>query len=81
RCIALHVHHGLSANADAWLAHCAETAQALGARFVAARVDVPRASGQGIEASARDARSRALETMCARYGARTLWLAQPADDQ
>lgn len=81
RCIALHVHHGLSANADAWLAHCAETAQALGARFDAARVDVPRASGQGIEASARDARYRALETMCARYGARTLWLAQHADDQ
>ncbi|ARL96933.1 tRNA lysidine(34) synthetase TilS [Burkholderia pseudomallei] len=81
RCIALHVHHGLSANADAWLAHCAETAQALGARFGAARVDVPRASGQGIEASARDARYRALETMCARYGARTLWLAQHADDQ
>ncbi|AIP63389.2 tRNA lysidine(34) synthetase TilS [Burkholderia thailandensis] len=81
RCIALHVHHGLSANADAWLAHCAETAQALGVRFDAARVDVPRASGQGVEASARDVRYRALETMCARYGARALWLAQHADDQ
>ncbi|ALX42214.1 tRNA lysidine(34) synthetase TilS [Burkholderia humptydooensis] len=81
RCIALHVHHGLSANADAWLAHCAETAEALGVRFDAARVDVPCASGQGVEASAREARYRALETMCARHGARTLWLAQHADDQ
>ncbi|MET5012662.1 ATP-binding protein, partial [Burkholderia pseudomallei] len=62
-------------------AHCAETSQALGARCDAARGDVPRASGQVIEASARDARYRALETMGARYGARTLWLAQHADEQ
>ncbi|KVD69286.1 tRNA(Ile)-lysidine synthase [Burkholderia sp. ABCPW 14] len=81
RCVALHVHHGLSPNADAWLAHCAETADALGVRFDAAHVDVPRASGQGVEASARDARYRALETMCVRHGARALWLAQHADDQ
>ncbi|AOK46679.1 tRNA(Ile)-lysidine synthase [Burkholderia sp. MSMB617WGS] len=81
RCIALHVHHGLSANADAWLAHCAETASALGVQFDAARVDVSRASGQGVEASARDARYRALESMCARHGVHALWLAQHADDQ
>ncbi|KVE27300.1 tRNA(Ile)-lysidine synthase [Burkholderia singularis] len=81
RCVGLHVHHGLSPNADAWLAHCEQEAHALGVRFDAMRVDVPRASGQGIEASAREARYRALDAMCARHHAPVLWLAQHADDQ
>ncbi|KVO93330.1 tRNA lysidine(34) synthetase TilS [Burkholderia ubonensis] len=81
RCIALHVHHGLSANADAWAAHAAASAAKLGVAFDSMRVDVPRNSGAGIEASARESRYAALDAMCERHGAAVLWLAQHADDQ
>ncbi|WP_368620784.1 tRNA lysidine(34) synthetase TilS [Paraburkholderia sp. BR13444] len=81
RCVALHVHHGLSPNADAWLAHCEAFARERGVEFDARRVDVSRAPGVSIEAAARDARYRALDAMCATHGISTLWLAQHADDQ
>lgn len=81
RCVALHVHHGLSPNADRWQAHCEASAGALGVRFDAERVRVRRESGESLEAAAREARYRALDTMCARQGAAVLWLAHHADDQ
>ncbi|NVI07680.1 tRNA lysidine(34) synthetase TilS [Paraburkholderia youngii] len=81
RCVALHVHHGLSPNADAWLAHCEAFARERGVEFDARRVDVSHAPGVSIEAAARDARYRALDAMCATHGISTLWLAQHADDQ
>ncbi|WP_233863143.1 tRNA lysidine(34) synthetase TilS [Paraburkholderia adhaesiva] len=81
RCIALHVHHGLSPNADAWLAHCAATASALGVAFDARRVELARDDPAGVEAAAREARYGALGEMCALHGAQSLWLAQHADDQ
>jgi tRNA(Ile)-lysidine synthase len=81
RCIALHVHHGLSAHADAWLAHCEAFAHERGVEFDARRVDVSRDAGVGVEAAARDARYRALDAMCAAHGVHALWLAQHADDQ
>lgn len=81
RCIALHVHHGLSANANAWAAHAQATATRLGVAFESMRVDVPRDSGLGIEASARESRYAALDAMCEAHGAAALWIAQHADDQ
>ncbi len=81
RCVALHVHHGLSPNADAWLLHGAATAHALGVAFDARRVQVARDDAAGVEAAARAARYRALDEMCAAHGADVLWLAQHADDQ
>ncbi|MFC5427731.1 tRNA lysidine(34) synthetase TilS [Paraburkholderia denitrificans] len=81
RCVALHVHHGLSPNADRWLAHCAATASVLGVAFDARHIAVARADRAGIEAAAREARYGALDEMCAAYGAQSLWLAQHADDQ
>ncbi len=81
RAVALHVHHGLSPHADAWLAHCETFARERGVEFDAQRVEVSRASGVSVEAAARDARYRALDAMCAMHGIRTLWLAQHADDQ
>jgi tRNA(Ile)-lysidine synthase len=67
RVIALHIHHGLSPNADAWAAHCHAFAQTLGVRFASRQVDVVREGGESLEAAARDARY--------------LWLAHHADDQ
>lgn len=81
RCVVLHVHHGLSPNADRWLAHCEATAQALGVRFDAEHVRVRRDGGESLEAAAREARYRALDLMCRRQGAAALWLAHHADDQ
>jgi tRNA(Ile)-lysidine synthase len=81
RVVALHVHHGLSPNADAWSAHCESFADSLGVRFAARCVDVVRAGGESLEAAARDARYRALDQLCDEHGAKSLWLAHHADDQ
>jgi tRNA(Ile)-lysidine synthase len=81
RVVALHVHHGLSPNADAWAAHCESFADSLGVRFAARHVEIVRAGGESLEAAARDARYRALDALCDEYGARALWLAHHADDQ
>jgi tRNA(Ile)-lysidine synthase len=81
RCIALHVHHGLSSHADQWLAHCEVFARERGIAFAAERVEVVCGAGVSVEAAARDARYRALDTLCAQHGVTTLWLAQHADDQ
>ncbi|WP_321925355.1 tRNA lysidine(34) synthetase TilS [Paraburkholderia guartelaensis] len=81
RLVALHVHHGLSPNADAWLAHCETTARAYDVTFDARRVELARDDAAGVEAAARDARYRALDAMCAAHGVQALWLAQHADDQ
>ncbi|WP_322043315.1 tRNA lysidine(34) synthetase TilS [Paraburkholderia sp. J67] len=81
RLVALHVHHGLSPNADAWLAHCEATANSYGVTFDARLVEVAHDDAAGVEAAARDARYRALDAMCAAHGVHSLWLAQHADDQ
>jgi tRNA(Ile)-lysidine synthase len=81
RVIALHVHHGLSPNADAWAAHCAGFARSLGVVFASREVDIVREGGESLEAAARDARYRALDSLCTEHDARALWLAHHADDQ
>lgn len=56
---ALHVHHGLSPNADSWAAHCQHLCQQwhIPCEVLRVRVD---GREQGIEAAARDARYQAL---------------------
>lgn len=58
---AMHVHHGLSAHADAWAQHCQQVCQQYAVPLQVVRVNVDKASGQGIEASARAARYEALK--------------------
>ena len=53
---AVHVHHGLSANADRWAAFCADYCRDLGIDLLVERVEVDRHSGLGLEAAAREAR-------------------------
>ena len=55
---AVHVHHGLSANADRWAAFCADYCRDLGIDLLVERVEVDRHSGLGLEAAAREARYR-----------------------
>jgi tRNA(Ile)-lysidine synthase len=74
----LHVHHGLSANADAWAQHVTSTCSALGVpcRVLNVQVDRTRAS---LEASAREVRHAALAA--ALQPGDALLLAHHADDQ
>src|SRR5262245_54809605 len=76
---AAHVDHGLNPQSAEWSEHCARTAEALGVDFVAARVAVDRASGEGLEAAAREARYGALRDLLA--PGEWLLTAHHADDQ
>ena len=60
---ALHVHHGLMDEADAWAEHCAQACRTLDVPLRIVRVLVDR-RGEGLEAAARTARHAAfVETM------------------
>jgi tRNA(Ile)-lysidine synthase len=74
---ALHVHHGLSPNADGWAAFCAAECAARGVPFALARVAVARGGGTSVEAEARAARHRAFAGLAVDAVA----LAHHADDQ
>ena len=76
---AIHVHHGLHAQADDWAGHCAERCHALDIALDVVKVEVPRDSGLGPEAAARLARRQAFAEVL-RSG-ETLALAQHRDDQ
>lgn len=78
--LAFHVHHGISPNADAWLAHCEQTCAALGVQFEATRVVLEK-SKSGVEAAARKLRYAALGAMCQGHGARLMLTAHHLDDQ
>ena len=56
---AIHVHHGLSPNADAWAAFCRRLCKRWGVSLRIAKVKVRRC-GKGLEAAARDARYEAF---------------------
>jgi tRNA(Ile)-lysidine synthase len=84
--LALHVQHGLSPNADAWLAHCADQCRRWGQRhpglrFVSQRLTGRPAKGESVEAWARQARYRALHAMALAHGAGMVLLGQHRRDQ
>ncbi len=58
RLSAIHIHHGISQHANHWAEFCAGLCADI--PFQAVRVDVPRDSGLGLEAAAREARYRVL---------------------
>ncbi|MBV8037737.1 tRNA lysidine(34) synthetase TilS [Roseateles sp.] len=81
RVVALHVHHGLQAQADDWAVHCERTARELGAEFSCTRLGGSPAAGDSVEAWARAGRHRALHDMAVAAGADLLLLAQHRRDQ
>ncbi|WP_199027086.1 MULTISPECIES: tRNA lysidine(34) synthetase TilS [Ralstonia] len=81
RLVALHIHHGLQADADAWESACARMAQAARVEFHARRVNVATDAGRGVEAAAREARYAALADLCVQTGATILLTAHHQDDQ
>jgi tRNA(Ile)-lysidine synthase len=60
RLAAIHIHHGLSPNADAWADFCTGYCERLGIPLTIRHVTVDFSSGQGIEAAARAARYSAF---------------------
>ena len=74
---AIHVHHGLHPEADAWAAHCQRACDARGVPLTVVRVQVGQ--GASIEEAARDARYAAFAEVLA-PGAELL-LAHHRDDQ
>ncbi len=79
--LAIHIHHGLSTHADAWLAACEREARLRGFGFEAQRVSVQRDARQGIEGAARAARYQALAACCDAHGVGWLLSAHHANDQ
>jgi tRNA(Ile)-lysidine synthase len=73
---AVHIHHGLSVNADAWAAHCQTCCDQLGVPLSVRRVTL-RPDGHGLEDAARVARQRIYAEQQAEY----LILAHHLDDQ
>lgn len=78
---AFHIHHGLSPQADAWLAHSQQVAQALGLPFAARKVTLELGRGKGVEEAARLARYHALGALCRLHGVDLLLCAHHQDDQ
>jgi tRNA(Ile)-lysidine synthase len=84
--VALHVHHGLSPHADAWLAHaealCRDwSAQGLPVRLLSRRVQLAVTPGESIEAQARAARYDALTHMAVEAGVEMVLIAHHRRDQ
>jgi len=74
---AVHIHHGLSVNADGWEAHCQQFCAARAIPFITRRVDFPRAAN--IEEGARTARYQVFSTLIADNDG--LLLGHHGDDQ
>lgn len=74
---AIHVHHGLSLNADAWAIFCTDFCIARNIALTIRHVHVEQQSPAGLEGAARAARYAAFEEECSPY----ILLAQHADDQ
>ncbi|MCA3000261.1 MAG: tRNA lysidine(34) synthetase TilS [Rhodocyclaceae bacterium] len=76
---ATHVHHGLSPNADDWVAFCQRQCDARDIPLTVVRIqlDGNQTQGQGIEGAARTARYAALQAQ----PAATILAGQHADDQ
>ncbi len=76
---ALHVHHGLHADADAWATHCRRVCAALDVPLEVVRVQVDLSAGLGVEGAARAARHAAFAA--ALGDGEILALAHHRDDQ
>ena len=74
---AQHVHHGLSPNADDWANFCQQVCLKLNIPFELSKVNINKNSGLGTEATAREARYKALLSVNADF----ICLAHHQDDQ
>ena len=76
---AIHIHHGLSPNADHWLQHCQQICQAMDIPLQAAKVNLAQQNRQSLEAVARMARYSKITEVAPKQA--LVLLAQHQDDQ
>lgn len=76
---AIHIHHGLSSNADAWVRHCQTETQKLNIPLRVLHVQAKAQPGQSPEAAAREARYQAFAEILRADD--VLVLAHHCDDQ
>lgn len=76
---AVHVHHGLQADADRWAAHCQQVCQQLDVPLTLLHVEARATKGESPEAAARTARYAALSGIMKKGD--VLLTAQHRDDQ
>ena len=76
-----HIHHGLFAQAEAWLDQVCELARLLAVPLELRRVHVAQDSGLGLEGAARQARYAALAELSAQHQVQALLLAHHRQDQ
>ncbi|HSN23268.1 MAG TPA: tRNA lysidine(34) synthetase TilS, partial [Methylomicrobium sp.] len=76
---AVHVHHGLQSQAEAWARHAEAIARNLGVKFLLLRVAAQANKGESPEEAARNARYAALKQVIAE--GEVLLVAQHLDDQ
>lgn len=77
RLSALHIHHGLSPNADAWAEHCVRQCTLLNIRLNVIHLRIENEKGEGLEGAARVARLQALLD----HSAGWILMAHHANDQ
>lgn len=78
---AFHIHHGISGNADDWLAHCDVQCQQLNISFDAQKITVEKTAKNGVEEIARIGRYAALGALCRKHHVSILLTAHHQDDQ
>lgn len=61
--LAIHVHHGLSPNADSWQQHCEQQCQQWQVRLTSRKVSIDQQSGESLEKLARDARYQVFASL------------------
>lgn len=76
---AIHIHHGLSENADLWQQHCQQVCQQLKVPFQTANLVLELKPRQSLEALARDMRYQKLQELAPAYS--QVLLGQHQDDQ
>lgn len=76
---AIHIHHGLSENADTWQQHCQQVCQQLNIPFQTANLVLELKPRQSLEALARDMRYQKLQELAPVYS--QVLLGQHQDDQ
>jgi tRNA(Ile)-lysidine synthase len=78
---AFHIHHGISPNADNWLAHCENECARLGVQLDMRRISVAGRKRDGLEQAARVSRYAALGELCCLHRVPLLLTAHHQDDQ
>jgi len=77
--LAVHINHGLQADADKWQQHCKNICRELKVNFESIKLNLAIPKGESLEAYAREARYAAIRTVM--QADDMLLLAQHADDQ